>query len=311
MQSLWMVVAAMFFALYAVCIKFASLEGIGSFEVLFYRSIFGLLIFYTVMRIKHVTVHTAHPIDHMIRSVVGVGAVMAGIYSISHLNVGLAMTLNYTSPLFIGCFTIGIMVSQHKGINWKLLSTLLLGFLGVVIMLSPSITPDEYFAAAVGLGAGFFTAVATTYVKRLGLMKEPELRILFYFVLIGTLSGLIGTLLGGGFTMPTWVAAVAILGFSICSTCAQFFLTIAFSRGNLVLSGALQYTVILFSTLMSVFVFGDSVTMAAVGGMVMIVVAGILASYFTRQEKQRALEEAKHTEEGLQRHLRHTEARNH
>lgn len=311
MQSLWMVVAAMFFALYAVCIKFASLEGIGSFEVLFYRSIFGLLIFYTVMRIKHVTVHTAHPIDHMIRSIVGVGAVMAGIYSISHLNVGLAMTLNYTSPLFIGCFTIGIMVSQHKGINWKLLSTLLLGFLGVVIMLSPSITPDEYFAAAVGLGAGFFTAVATTYVKRLGLMKEPELRILFYFVLIGTLSGLIGTLLGGGFTMPTWVAAVAILGFSICSTCAQFFLTIAFSRGNLVLSGALQYTVILFSTLMGVFVFGDSVTMAAVGGMVMIVVAGILASYFTRQEKQRALEEAKHTEEGLQRHLRHTEARNH
>ena len=311
MQSLWMVVAAMFFALYAVCIKFASLEGIGSFEVLFYRSFFGLLIFYTVMRIKHVTIHTAHPIDHMIRSVVGVGAVMAGIYSISHLNVGLAMTLNYTSPLFIGCFTIGIMVSQHKGINWKLLSTLLLGFLGVVIMLSPSITPDEYFAAAVGLGAGFFTAVATTYVKRLGLMKEPELRILFYFVLIGTLSGLTGTLLGGGFTMPTWVAAVAILGFSICSTCAQFFLTIAFSRGNLVLSGALQYTVILFSTLMGVFVFGDSVTMAAVGGMVMIVVAGILASYFTRQEKQRALEEAKHTTEGLQRHLRHKEARNH
>ena len=51
--------------------------------------------------------------------------------------------------------------------------------------------------------------------------------------------------------------------------------------------------------------------MAVIGGMVMIVVAGILASYFTRQEKQRALEEAKHTPEGLQRHLRHKEARDH
>ncbi len=311
MQSLWMVVAAMFFALYAVCIKFASIEGIGSFEVLFYRSFFGLIIFYTMMRMQHITVHTAHPIDHMIRSFVGAGAVMAGIYSISHLNVGLAMTLNYTSPLFIGCFTIGIMMSQHKGINWKLLSTLLLGFFGVVVMLSPTITPDEYFAAGVGLAAGFCTAVATTYVKRLGLMKEPELRILFYFVLVGTLCGLTGTLINGGFTMPTRVAAVAIAGFVICSTCAQFFLTIAFSRGNLVLSGALQYTVILFSTLMGVFVFGDSVSMAVIGGMVMIVVAGILASYFTRQEKQRALEEAKHTPEGLQRHLRHKEARDH
>ena len=117
MQSLWMVVAAVFYALYAVCIKFSSMEGIGSFEVLFYRSFFGLIIFYVMMRMQHITVYTTHPIDHMIRSFVGAGAVMAGIYSISHLNVGLAMTLNYTSPLFIGCFTIGILIFQHKGIN--------------------------------------------------------------------------------------------------------------------------------------------------------------------------------------------------
>ena len=311
MQSLWMVVAAFFFALYAVCIKFSSMEGIGSFEVLFYRSFFGLIIFYSMMRMQHITVHTAHPWDHFIRSFVGATAVMAGIYSISHLNVGLAMTLNYTSPLFIGCFTVGILISQHKGINWKLLSTLLLGFLGVVVMLSPTITPDEYFAAAVGIGAGFCTAVATTFVKRLGLMKEPELRILFYFVLIGTICGLTGTLFTGGFTMPTWTAAGAIAGFVVCSTCAQFFLTRAFSRGNLVLSGALQYTVILFSTLMGVFIFGDSVSAMVVIGMVMIVVAGILASIFTRQEKQKAIEHAKNTEEGLQRHLRHKIARDH
>ena len=299
MQSLWMVVAAFFFALYAICVKFSSVEGIGSFEVLFYRSFFGLVIFY------------AHPADHHIRSKMGAGAVMAGIYSIAHLNVGLAMTLNYTSPLFIGCFTIGILLSKHKGINWKLLSTLLLGFVGVTVMLSPTITPDEYFAAVVGLGSGFCTAVATTYVKRLGLMKEPELRILFYLVLVGSLCGLIGTLFTGGFTMPTATAAIAIAGFAICSTCGQFFLTRAFSRGNLVLSGALQYTVILFSTIMGVFVFGDSVNLTIVAGMVMIVVSGILASYFTRLEKQKQLEEAKHTEEGLQSHLRHKAARDH
>ena len=311
MQSLWMVVAAFFFPLYAICVIFSSVEGIGSFEVLFYRSFFGLVIFYAMMRYRHITVHTVHPADHLIRSFMGAGAVMAGIYSIAHLNVGLAMTLNYTSPLFIGCFTIGILLSKHKGINWKLLSTLLLGFVGVTVMLSPTITPDEYFAAVVGLGSGFCTAVATTYVKRLGLMKEPELRILFYLVLVGSFCGLIGTMFTGGFTMPTANAAIAIAGFAICSTCGQFFLTRAFSRGNLVLSGALQYTVILFSTIMGVFVFGDSVNLTIVAGMVMIVVSGILASYFTRLEKQKQLEEAKHTEEGLQSHLRHKAARDH
>jgi S-adenosylmethionine uptake transporter len=311
MQSLWMVVSAMFFALYAVCVKFSSMEGIGSFEVLFYRSIFGLVLFYSMMRMRHITVVTRYPLDHFIRSFVGAGAVMAGIYSISHLNIGLAMTLNYTSPLFLGCFTVGIALCNRTGINWKLLSTLLLGFAGVVIMLSPTIAPHEYFAAGVGLGAGFCTAVAVAYVKRLGLLKEPELRILFYFVLVGTLCGLIGTLFTGGFHMPTTKAAMAIGGFMLCSTLAQFFLTRAFSRGNMVLSGALQYTVVLFSTIMGEIVFGEPATIAIVVGMVMIVIAGILASYFTRQEKQKAIEAAKHTEEGLQRHLRHVEARDH
>lgn len=45
MQSLWMVVAAVFYAVYGVCIKFASFEGIGPWEVLFYRSFFGLVVF--------------------------------------------------------------------------------------------------------------------------------------------------------------------------------------------------------------------------------------------------------------------------
>lgn len=142
-------------------------------------------------------------------------------------------------------------------------------------------------------------------------MKEPELRILFYFVLIGSFCGLVGTMLSGGFTMPTTTVALAIAGFAICSTCGQFFLTIAFSRGNLVLSGALQYTVILFSTVLGVWIFDDSVSLTAIGGMIMIVVAGISASYFTRQEKQKELHEKKHTEEGLQRHLRHQSARDH
>ena len=67
MQSLWMVVAAFFFALYAICVKFSSVEGIGSFEVLFYRSFFGLVIFYAMMRYRHITVHTVHPADHLAR----------------------------------------------------------------------------------------------------------------------------------------------------------------------------------------------------------------------------------------------------
>lgn len=288
-----MVVSAVFFAFYAVFIKFSSFEEISSFEVLFYRSIFGLIVFSFIMQRKGIGFATFYPVDHALRSLIGASAILAGIYSISHLNIGLAMTLNYTSPLFLGSFAVAGALRSHKRINWKLLSTLVLGFSGVIVMLSPTISPDEYSAALVGLSAGFCTSVAVSYVKKLGVQKESELRILFYFVLVGTLMGLGGTLWNGGFKVPSLMGWGFLICIAITATCAQFCLTRAFSRGNIVLSGALQYTVILFSTILGEVIFNEPVTLPVVIGMLMIVATGIIASLLTRNEQQKAVSSLK------------------
>lgn len=284
MQSLWMVVSALFFAFYAAFVKIANIEGISSFQILFYRSVFGLLFFFVLMHVRGIVIQTRYPLHHAIRATIGTTSVLCGIYSISHLNLGLAMTLNYTSPLFIGLFSIIGACLGHRKINWKLIATLVIGFIGVITLLSPTISPSEYPAALIGLCAGLCTAIAVSYVKKLGMLGEPEERILFYFVLVGTIAGFFGTLLNGGFSSLSVRGAGGILGFMICSTLAQMCLTRSFSRGNIVLSGALQYSVILFSTLLGEIAFGDPVTVAIVIGMIIIVISGIAASFFTRQE---------------------------
>lgn len=199
MQSLWMVVAALFYAFYAVFVKYSGFEGIGSWEILFFRSIFGVVLFYGVMRFSGITLSTTHPWQHLIRSMCGTLSIICGIYSVSHLNIGLAMTLNYTSPLFVGAYILTTSLLHHARVNWGLMAMVLFGFIGVVIMLGPTIGPHEYYAAVVGLAAGFFTANATTFVKKLGMLHEPETRIIFYLVLVGAICGLIGTFLTGGF----------------------------------------------------------------------------------------------------------------
>ncbi len=288
MQSLWMLAAAIFFAFYAVFIKFAGTEAIGSFEILFYRSFFGVIVFGIWMQVMGVGILTRYPLEHGVRSLVGTGAILAGIYSISNLNIGLAMTLNYTSPLFLGVFALFGALFYRRPCDLKQLSTLLVGFAGVVIMLSPTIAPHEYFAALVGLSAGCCTAIAVSYVKRLGLYHEPELRILFYFVLVGTIVGFIGVAVGPGFQFPTLLGSVYIFGASVCATLMQVCLTRAFSRGNIILSGALQYSVILFSTLAGDFFFNEPATPPVVCGMVLIVISGIAASYFTHKAAMQA-----------------------
>ena len=57
----------------------------------------------------------------------------------------------------------------------------------------------------------------------------------------------------------------------------------AFSRGNLVLSSSLQYSVILFSTIFGEILFAEPVTVPVVVGMIIIVASGIFASYLVRK----------------------------
>ena len=169
----------------------------------------------------------------------------------------------------------------------------LFGFIGVVIMLGPTIGPHEYYAAVVGLAAGFFTANATTFVKKLGMLHEPETRIIFYLVLVGAICGLIGTFLTGGFHPWSVKGAVYSLGLCICATGGQFCLTRAFSRGNLVLSSSLQYTVILFSTILGEILFLEPATFPVICGMLIIVFSGLMSSYFVRRENKFLKEKAK------------------
>ena len=62
-----MVVAALFYAFYAVFVKYSGFEGIGSWEILFFRSIFGVVLFYGVMRFSGITLSTTHPWQHLFR----------------------------------------------------------------------------------------------------------------------------------------------------------------------------------------------------------------------------------------------------
>ena len=92
---------------------------------------------------------------------------------------------------------------HHSRINWGLIGSLVLGFVGVVVLLGPTIGPEEYMPAAIGIGGGMCMALATGFVKRLGTWREPDVRIIFYLMLCGTVVGLVGTLAGSGFSSWT------------------------------------------------------------------------------------------------------------
>ena len=74
-----------------------------------------------------------------------------GFFSLTILSLSTSVSLTYTAPLFIGIWMLFFGGTQRDPIR---ILAVLLGFLGVLAILRPSIGDDEWFAALVALCAG-------------------------------------------------------------------------------------------------------------------------------------------------------------
>ena len=276
MKSSWMLVAATLFALMGVLVKHASAH-FSSAELVFYRSVFGLVAIWLGIAIQRRQVFaplvTTHLLAHVWRGLSGFVALVLFFYALGRLPLATAVTLNYTAPLFLAALSVGWLRERH---GRGLLLAVLLGFVGIVLLLRPQVQSDAWLPALAGLVSGMLAAVAYVNIKRLGRLGEPEWRVVFYFTLLATLGGG-GWMLLAGFTRPQLADLPVLSGIGITATFAQLALTRAYHRGRTLIVGALAYSTVVFSAVYGVVLFDERLPLIAWLGIALVVVAGIVA----------------------------------
>ncbi len=286
MQSLWMLAAALLFSLMGVCVKLAG-EYYSVAELVFYRSLLGSIGLALFVRWRGLSLVTPHVWMHLRRGVVGTVALSLWFFATTVLPVGTAMTLNYTSPLFLAAFTIGLAISSGRAVEWPLAAAVGMGFVGVVLVLQPSFSHGQELAAVTGLASGVLSAVAYWHVKELGKLREPEWRTVFYFSVAGAVLGLGGTLFTG-FSPHTARGLWLIAGVAGFATLAQLAMTRAYGKGSTLLVATLQFSAIVFASILGVIVFGDSISFETGIGIAIILGSGIGASVLGARAMSRA-----------------------
>jgi S-adenosylmethionine uptake transporter len=275
-----MVVASMLFALMGVCVKLASVQY-GAGELVLYRSLLGLVLMAVVMRVRGVPLRTAVPAMHFWRSASGTTALCLWFYAIGNLPLATAMTLNYMSSVWIALFLIGgaVLVGNDKaGLDGRLVAAVLAGFAGVAMVLRPTIDHDQLWHGLIGLLSGMIAATAYLQVTALGRIGEPGERVVLYFSLGGVVAGAGLTALDGGPHAHTARGAALLLAIGLLATVAQWMMTLAYASGATLGIAALQYLGIVFSFAFGVWLFQDPVTPLSLGGMLLIVAAGVAAT---------------------------------
>ena len=287
MASSWLVVAAsLLFATMGVCVKLATVHY-SSGEIVMYRGVVGALLIFVVSRWRGETLRTAVPERHLLRSVTGVTALCLWFYAIGALPLATAMTLNYTSSLWLALFVVGgAAVIGRRAADRALGVAALIGFAGVVLVLRPTIEEGQLWGGVMGLFSGMMSALGYLQVAALGRAGESEIRIVFYFSIGGAVGGA-GIATFTGWHAHSVVGLGLLLAIGALATAAQLLLTRAYARGNTLVNASLQYLGIAFSYVYGVVLFADHVSWQAAIGMLAIVAAGVLASLVRARHARR------------------------
>lgn len=273
-----MVFASLLFATMGVCVKLAS-SDYDAGEIVLYRSLVGVVIMIGIAHWRGQSLRTKVPLMHFKRSLAGVAALSLWFYSMGKLPLATAMTLNYMSSVWMALFLIGgAIVLGTARIDARLVAVVVLGFVGVALVLQPTLDHDQLWHGLAGLASGMLAAPAYLQVTAMGRAGEPETRIVFYFSVGGVIAGTLTVLAAGGLHAHSLKGLALLLAVGLLATSAQLMMTRAYSIGKTLVNASLQYLGIVFSFVYGAWLFDTVLSVSALTGIGLIVFAGLAAT---------------------------------
>ncbi len=174
--------ASLMFALMGAVVH-AAAKDTNNEMLVFLRNLFGLLILLPLLgRYGQSAARTQRFSLHLLRGLFGLAAMYCFFYTLARMQLAQAVLLNFSAPLFIPIFA-AIWLKEPAPLS--VLAAIAVGFIGVTLILNPSVEGTGP-VAFVGLASAMFAALAMVSIRGLS-GTEPSYVIVFYFALIGSL----------------------------------------------------------------------------------------------------------------------------
>jgi drug/metabolite transporter (DMT)-like permease len=222
------------------------------------------------------------PWSHLARAVTGVAAMYAMFAGLARLPLADATAITFATPLMnvaLAAIFLGEVVRMWR---WSAVGV---GFLGVVVMISPhlTLTPRDdtaAYGALLMLAGAFLTAAAMTQVRRLT-MTETTASIVFSFSAISSVAGL--ATLPSGWIVPLWPDALALVGIGIFGGIGQIFLTDSYRHAPASVVAPFSYSTMLWAVVIGYLAFSEVPEPIVLLGAAIVIAAGLFVIWRERQ----------------------------
>lgn len=253
-------------AIMSACAKLAS-DKVSVVTILFFANIVCFLL--NLPKALHVGIKTEKISLHLTRSIAGFLSFFTLLWSIQYIPLANAVLLQNSAPLWIPFV---IWIWAKKRVPHYLWYSLVIGFLGVILILKPSGQIIDPFALAALVG-GMLLAIGLFAIRRLS-STEPFARVVFYYFLLGSVVTFPFALkdMKIAFTGNAWIF---ILGVAASFYIAQLFITWAFGHGKASTLSPFCYSAVVFSAILDGLIWHHYPDLWSIFGMLLVIIGGI------------------------------------
>lgn len=277
---LLMVLASASFATMGMLVKVAC-KGLPSAVVVFARSAVLVPLAWMLMRHRGVAAKIVNRRVMLLRCVTGFVAMLLYFYALGQIPLATAVTLQYSSPLFVALFS-GLLLHERVPVGTVL--CIVAAFFGAALILAPDLMRLE-FDSLVALGSAMLAAFAYLAVRDLRRTDPPE-TIVLYFGLFAVVFA--SPSLAFVEVWPSGSEWLALVGVGAFAFGGQIFMTHAYRHGRAAFVSAFSYATVLVSAVYGGLVFHEPLTVPVALGGLLIVGSGVALSVLEVRRGRRA-----------------------
>ena len=278
--------SAFLFATMNAVIKLAQQGGASLGEILFYRQFVAAVLVGAVVAAGPGigSLRSARFRAHVLRAVVGLGAMACTFSAILALPLAEATTLGFTMPIFATVLG-ALLLGEPTG--WRRWAAVLAGFAGVLIVAQPGGGHFGIWGALAGLAGAFLTASVSILLRQIA-RTETTLTTVFWFSTLSLLPlGIVYAFAAKAHPTSVWLLMVAV---GTLGGIAQLAMTSALRFGPVSVVVPMDYSSLLWAAVYGWAIFAVWPAAATWAGAPVIVASGL---YIVWREHVRRREETR------------------
>lgn len=274
-----MVGATAAFVTMGVCVKVLREAGLGTAEVIIFRTGPGLLWLWYELRVRRKLDLRPHRRDLVyLRSAYGIGAMATSFFAMQALSLVQHNVLSLLQPVFIALLAPLLLRERLHAIVF---AALVLAASGALLVLAPgaSFAAVPLLPACFAVSSALLSALAHMTIRRTAATEAPEV-VVFHFAMHATAFGLLWSLYDGGLLQlldrVSLATLVPLVGIAVFGVLGQIAMTRAYGHAPATLVAIVAYVGIPMSLVADLLLWDASAGMLSIIGATMMVAAGFL-----------------------------------